>query len=242
MSNSNPPNSTPEAPSDAPPTSSNPLTLLSTLEPSKKYTLVFLVSVGATLLVTGASGGRLLKRAKKMSAEPVVTPISPSVATPVLPKIQLATARHPNSAKASSSLLSSSSATTTTTSRQSLIDLATSFPPIQPPTRSLLRQWSKDKGSDLSFWLPNSSLTASSEAAAAKADAYDKAQEGDDVEREYVDDGFNPAIYAAKAFGIASLITVGTFAAGIFGVMKYFGVSDVRALLHSTRRNGRIGD
>lgn len=239
MSNSNPPNSTPDAPSDAPPTSSNPLTLLSTLEPSKKYTLVFLVSVGATLLVTGASGGRLLKRAKKMSAEPVVTPISPSVATPVLPKIQLATARHHPSAKASSSLLSSSSATTAT-SRQSLIDLATSFPPIQPPTRSLLRQWSKDKGSDLSFWLPNSSLTASSEAAAAKADAYDKAQEGDDVEREYVDDGFNPAIYAAKAFGIASLITVGTFAAGIFGVMKYFGVSDVRALLPSTCCSGRI--
>ena len=159
-----------------------------------------------------------------MSAEPVI-PTTP--ATPVLPKIEIATTRNP---KPSSSILSSPASTTSSSSssRQSLLDLATSFPPIQPPTRSLLRQWSKDKGSDLSFWLPNSSLSASSEAAAAKADAYDKAQEGEDVERtEYVDDGFNPAVYAAKAFGIASLITIGTFAAGIFGVMKYFGVSDV---------------
>lgn len=115
-------------------------------------------------------------------------------------------------------------------SKQSLLDLATSFPPIEPPQRSLLRQWSQDKGADLSFWLPNASLLASSAEAAAKAEQYDKLQEGEDVEQPYVDDGFNPAVYAAKAFGIASLITIGTFAAGIFAVMKYFGVSDLESL------------
>lgn len=41
------------------------------------------------------------------------------------------------------------------------------------------------------------------------------------------DDGFNPAVFAAKAFGIATALTVSVFTVGIAGVMTWFGVKDV---------------
>lgn len=197
------------------PGSSSPLSKFTALDASKKYTLMFLMSVGATLLVTGASGGRLLKRARRAAAEPIPTPQpKPASIIPLVPTPR------PSAPSAVPPPVSSS--------RQSLLDLATSFPPIVTPQRSLLRQWSKDKGSDLSFWIPNSTLAESSALAAQAADAYDKFQSGDDqVEQNYVDDGFNPALYGAKAFGIATLITFSTFGAGIYAVMRYFGVSDV---------------
>lgn len=42
-----------------------------------------------------------------------------------------------------------------------------------------------------------------------------------------MDDGFNPAVFAAKAFAIATGITVGAFALAVGGVMSWFGVKDV---------------
>ena len=45
-----------------------------------------------------------------------------------------------------------------------------------------------------------------------------------------MDDGFNPAVFAAKAFAIATGITVGAFALAVGGVMSWFGVKDVSGL------------
>lgn len=49
-------------------------------------------------------------------------------------------------------------------------------------------------------------------------------------EKDYVDDGFNPAFFAAKAFGIATLITVSAFSAAVGGVMWWLGAEDVSSL------------
>lgn len=42
--------------------------------------------------------------------------------------------------------------------------------------------------------------------------------------------GFNPAIYAAKALGIATAITFSVFGVAVWGTMKWLGVEDVSFL------------
>jgi hypothetical protein len=226
--------------------STSPFTTLANLDPTKKYTLIFLLSVGTTLLVTGASGGRLLKRAQKMTAEPTTSPTlksslqlrstistAPLSALPIVPHASSSTssAHRQSSINASTSTLPSPR--TTRIPSIALLDLATSFPPLSSPHhRSLLRQWSKDKGSDLSFWLPNSTLLEESTAAALASEMYDKQGigYGDElnIKEDAVDDGFNPAVYGAKAFAIATALTFSIFGLAIGGVMKWYGVSDVR--------------
>jgi len=46
--------------------------------------------------------------------------------------------------------------------------------------------------------------------------------------------GFNPAIYAAKALGIATAITFSAFGIAIWGTMKWLGVDDVCFSFHSS--------
>jgi len=45
--------------------------------------------------------------------------------------------------------------------------------------------------------------------------------------------GFNPAIYAAKALGIATAITFSVFGVAVWGTMKWLGVEDVSLSLSS---------
>ena len=207
MSSSTAPDSaTPEATPAPAQTSSNPFTLLSSLDSSKKYTLVFLLSVGTTLLVTGESGGRLLKRANA----PAPVPPTPPAAAPSIPPLRAA--RPPSSL------------------------------PVPPSahqtkrTKPLLREWRTSTSSlsparDADYFLPNLTLLSRSAEFATELDAADRLhKDGEEEEGPYVDDGFNPAVFAAKAFAIATGITVGAFALAVGGVMSWFGVKDVSGL------------
>ncbi|GAA5853217.1 hypothetical protein JCM3766R1_000198 [Sporobolomyces carnicolor] len=213
-------------------------------EDQKKYTLVFLVSLGTTLLVTGRSGGSLLKRAKKSEAtarpRPPPPPPPPTpIPNPVQPLAQQrrrvevpdnsdvkpppTSFLHPNELSPFRSerrrgrrrLLPSFVATTTTTTTT--------------PTSA--------------YFLPNPFLTSESTRYAKELDRQDKlhedGREPEEPEGPVVDDGFNPAVYAAKALGIATVITFTSFGVGIFGLMKWLGVSDMDGLsLALTHRLG----
>jgi hypothetical protein len=205
-----------EAPTSPSPSSSNPLKLLSTLDPSKKYTLVFLVSVGTTLLLTGASGGRLLKRAKASTASPTPAPTpAPKAASAPLP------VPRPPPVSASSTL-----------------PPAPFFanPNSVNRPRSVLRSWRvaaspsplPATGAATAYFLPNATLLSASSSFATALDQADRLhKDGVEPEGEILDDGFNPAVFAAKAFAIATGLTVGAFAVAIGGVMAWLGVSDV---------------
>ncbi|GAA5843630.1 hypothetical protein JCM9279_000813 [Rhodotorula babjevae] len=219
-------------------------------EDQKKAATVFLVSVGVTLLVTGRSGGKLLKRAKAAegaapapaaaprpaapppppraprpaptpahvrpaptaAAEPVQPPVSTRLPTP--PPMSFL---HPNSLAAPKprrflpSFVSSSS--------------TTSSPGADTPFSIL-----SSRPSPSSYFLPNPALTAQSTAFAAQLDKLDKLHEDGEGPPPAIEDGFNPAVYAAKAFGIASAITFSVFGAGIWGVMKWLEVDDLEGL------------
>lgn len=212
----------------APRASSNPLTALSNLDSSKKCTappppssldapadpvlvpdtLIFLASVGTTLLVTGASGGRLLKRAKRVTATP--TP-APTASAPL---------------------------------HAAPLQSASAIPPAPVPalpslgrSKPLLKSWrhlsaSPDSSKSASYFLPNATLLSESNLLAAQIDAEDRlhkdgASKEEEDAVEFVDDGFNPAVFAAKAFAIASVITLTSFGLAIGGVMAYLGVKDV---------------
>lgn len=201
------------------------------MEPSKKYTLIFLVSVGTTLLLTGASGGRLLKRAKKVTATPLEGPTAPKP-TPVSLKpksqrpaaIPVPRAPSPPPIAPEGGLSSwSIAADPLHLSRPAPRGLLRSFR-VQPPSPpSALPQ----SPYSTSFFLPNSAILERSTAFAQKMDKEEREHKDGPERAEVEDDGFNPAIYAAKAFGIATVLTVSVFGAGIYGLMRYFGVEDV---------------
>ncbi|KAL8293631.1 hypothetical protein RQP46_000332 [Phenoliferia psychrophenolica] len=197
------------------PRSSNPLTALSNLDSSKKYTLIFLASVGTTLLVTGASGGRLLKRAKRVTAAPSPAPAA--------------------------------AAPSATPFHAPPIPSTSAIPPVPIPaipslgrSKPLLKSWrhlsaSPNSSSSPSYFLPNATLLSESNLLAQEIDAQDRlhkdgASQADQDAEEVVDDGFNPAVFAAKAFAIATAITVSSFGLAIGGVMAYYGVKDLESL------------
>lgn len=78
-----------------------------------------------------------------------------------------------------------------------------------------------------SYFLPNPQITSASKAFADEVERLDKLHENGTMEKQELPEGFNPALYAAKALGIATLITLGTFSAGVYGLMRWFGVDDV---------------
>ncbi|GAA5916267.1 hypothetical protein JCM5296_002635 [Sporobolomyces johnsonii] len=203
-------------------------------EDEKKYTAVFLVSLGTALLVTGRSGGSLLKRAKKAEASapaplnavltttrapppapPSRDPVVPSPAAPAPPTTALPTPPPP-------SFLHPDSLTPPKPRR--LLRLLVS-PSPQPSALS-------SRPAPSAYFLPNSHLASVSNAYATELDRLDKLHELGVVEEDkpVLEDGFNPAVFAAKAFAIATAITFSTFAVGIYGVMKWLGVSDMESL------------
>ncbi|GAA5915359.1 uncharacterized protein JCM6883_006809 [Sporobolomyces salmoneus] len=202
----------------------------------KKYTLVFLISLGTTLLVTGRSGGSLLKRAKKSeasapaSATPTVVPVkkpprSTIPSPPPLPQPESPTKPTSILSAPPSSFLNPNELAPNRRSKR-LLPSFTSSP------SSLLS--SRSPSSTSSYFLPNPYLTSASTAYATELDRLDKLHEdGSPLSPEpetMEDDGFNPAIYAAKALGYATLITFSTFGLGIWGVMKYLDVEDMEGL------------
>jgi len=203
----------------------SPTAKLSALDdPAKKYTLIFLVSVGTTLLLTGASGGRLLKRAKATTA-----PTPPSTPTPSASASARAPAP-PSSAPAPRPV--AAKLPSTYFSPQPPQSFPSPKPPhllktfrLSPSSPSSLRPTSAGSPSD--YFLPNATLLAHSNEFAEALDHADRLHKDGPEQPEAPDDGFNPAVFAAKAFAIATVLTVSTFAAGIGGLMYYLGADDV---------------
>ncbi|KAK4048285.1 hypothetical protein OIO90_005904 [Microbotryomycetes sp. JL221] len=241
------------------------LTKFKSMETSKKYTLVFLLSVGTTLLVTGASGSRLLKRAKQTEASSSSSSSSSLASTSRLSPSTVNPASVP-------------SMTTERRTRRQRNDAVAITPPLpipksimlqhklpQPPTPvfadplsikpkrrgSLLQSWkpqssipfessSSSSTTVTAYFLPNSTISNQSNEFAKALDESDKLHEHgiESIERQkqidnqpLVDeDDFNPAMYAMKAFVIATVITVSSFALGITGLMKFYEVQDFESL------------
>ncbi|GAA6005992.1 uncharacterized protein JCM10292_005639 [Rhodotorula paludigena] len=212
-------------------------------EDQKKAATVFLVSLGVTLLVTGRSGGKLLKRAKASEAA-APPPAPPKRAAPSRPPPTPAPAPPPAPASRAPPVQRSASAENESSSAlpapppSSFLHPNSLTPP--KPRRFLPSFVSSAPAAPLSvlssrpaassYFLPNPTLTAQSTAFATQLDKLDKLHEEGAEMPPPPDDGFNPAVYAMKALGIATLLTVGTFSAGVYGVMKWLGVDDLESL------------
>lgn len=238
--------------------------LWDSLSPSeqKKAVTVFLCSLGVTLLVTGRSGGKLLKRAKagEASAAPATTPanhvktrrraveaiprrpepapLPPAAVRPVR-AVETAQTTETDASRPTRkrpqpppvSILHPNSLTPPKPRRRLLASFI-SAPVSRDDQRVSVLPLSSRPPPPSSYFLPNPTLVATSNAFAQELDKLDKLHEdgADEPVAPAADDGFNPAVFAMKALGIATLLSVGTFAVGIYGVMRYLGVDDVRRL------------
>ncbi|GAA6043471.1 hypothetical protein JCM8097_000727 [Rhodosporidiobolus ruineniae] len=219
-----------------------------TPEQQKKATLIFLVSLGTTLLVTGRSGGKLLKRAKASegAAPPPRTPPTPAPATRALPpQPPRPTPPPPRPSPPPTTVKHDPVSLTLPQAPPASFLHPNSLTPPRP--RRLLPSFvaspsssSSDEPSILSsttrpppsaYFLPNPTLVSASTAYAKQLDRLDKLhEEGEADLPPPIEDGFNPAVYAMKALVIATALTVGTFGAGIYGLMKYLGADDLDTL------------
>lgn len=146
------------------------------LDSTKKYTLVFLVSLGTTLLVTGFSGGRLLKRAKQ-DATPAATAAAAGTArgaaadgaaakSEIAAKVKAATAANAAASTEKDGYTraferAQSQPSTSTAPTLQAPSISASLQPRRSRARrnSLLASWwTSAHGPDLSFWLSNPSL------------------------------------------------------------------------------------
>ncbi|GAA6062973.1 hypothetical protein JCM10212_005732 [Sporobolomyces blumeae] len=221
-------------------------------EDQKKYTLVFLVSLGTTLLVTGRSGGSLLKRAKNSEAS------APGPAVSHTPQVESSRRRAPPPPPRAPAVapLASTKRTRSVRHRTSDAPPLPEAPPasflhpdlLHPPSsprRRLLPSFVStprpasvaERPSPSAYFLPNSTLTSHSTAYASELDRADKLHEEGDkpgpTEAELDElrkEGFNPAVFAMKALGIATALTFSAFGVGVYGVMRWFGVSDLEGL------------
>lgn len=216
----------------------------------KKAVTVFLCSLGVTLLVTGRSGGKLLKRTKAADVPPSAAPSAapkapapppppapprpaPTVGTPAVQTVQESPApKHASSRRPRpppASFLHPDALTAPKPRR--LLPYFFSLPAASTDPISVLPPSSRPPAPS-SYFLPNPTLVERSTAFADELDRADKLHEDGELPSEpaaeAADDGFNPAVYAMKALVIATCLSVGSFAAGIYGLMRYLGVDDVR--------------
>ncbi|TKA58121.1 hypothetical protein B0A53_00523 [Rhodotorula sp. CCFEE 5036] len=243
--------------SSEPPAQKKPAGLWDSLSPSeqKKAITVFLCSLGVTLLITGRSGGKLLKRAKatetsSATAETVATtsaarlrsaarppppppPPAPTASTSASASAIPPTAPTPPPRPQAPpiSFLHPNALTPPSHSRPRRRLLPSFILPSSSPSPSILPPSSRRSAAPSSYFLPNPTIIARSTAFADELDKYDKLHEdGVPLPPPTEDDGFNPAWFAFKALAIATALSVGTFAAGIYGLMRYLGVDDVESL------------
>ncbi|GAA5999685.1 hypothetical protein JCM10207_005868 [Rhodosporidiobolus poonsookiae] len=209
-----------------------------TPEQERKFALVFLTSLGVTLLLTGRSGGKLLKRAKQSEGSAAAAaPLAPApVARSAAPPPPRPTHPPPRAPPVEVQLPPVST------------QLPTPPPPsflhpnsLTPPKpRRLLPSFVSSSSSisvlpsrpaPSAYFLPNPTLLAASTSFAERLDRLDKLhEEGSADLPPPIEDGFNPAVYAMKALGIATALTFGTFAAGVWGLMRYLEVDDLESL------------
>ncbi|GAA5862914.1 hypothetical protein JCM8547_003619 [Rhodosporidiobolus lusitaniae] len=222
-----------------------------TPEQQKKATLIFLVSLGTTLLITGRSGGKLLKRAKasegsaaapagltRATAQAVPTTTTaarPAPPPPSLPRVPPSTApetvkQPPISLKLPpappSSFLHPNSLTPPKPRRLLQSFVASSPASSSPDGVSIL----SSRPAPSAYFLPNPTLLSQSTAYASQLDKLDKLHEEGEEQPQAPEDGFNPALYAMKALGIATAITFSSFGLGIYGLMRYFEAEDLDSL------------
>ncbi|BGP02489.1 hypothetical protein RTBOTA2_003808 [Rhodotorula toruloides] len=220
-----------------------------TPQEQKKAITIFLCSLGITLLITGRSGGKMLKKAQAGEAGPVgqvqkaaqagkATQATPTPLPPRQPPLSVRSRLTPAEEAASSpqpvplpsSVLHPDSLVPPKPTR-----LLRSFVAPSPPDAPVSVLPSRPPAS--SYFLPNPQITSASKAFADEVERLDKLHENGTMEKQELPEGFNPALYAAKALGIATLITLGTFSAGVYGLMRWFGVDDLEMLAIGVRQN-----
>lgn len=172
----------------------------------KKATLIFLGSIGVTLLLTGATGSRMIKK------PPSVTPRSPSTTTlnPAGPSTSKSAASAPPFA-----FVKRIPGTSTPPRRSSsrLRQLFQTSPAPISPLNFVANEhvpWKKE--------LPTPILVG------AMVDAEEAA-----IPEPAPEDKANALLDAIKAFALATTITVGSAAAGVYFLSRYLGADDVRA-------------
>ncbi|SCZ87981.1 BZ3500_MvSof-1268-A1-R1_Chr2-1g04107 [Microbotryum saponariae] len=233
--------------------SKSPFAKLSSLDPSKKYTLVFLVSVGTTLLITGASGGRLLKKVKMPpTADPMAsarssatassavasTSKAPIAAAPpparAVKKGLLARVLKPTPAASTSTPLSASQIEPLVIPPRQLFADPLSFPSSSSSRGRfrILRSWSSNRNDPTAYFLPNSFISSQSIIFSNNVDLEDRLHnDGGTLDEPFKGElGFNPALDAFKALAIATAITLSLFSAGIYGLLKWYKVDDLKSL------------
>ncbi|BGP25121.1 hypothetical protein Rt10032_c09g4059 [Rhodotorula toruloides] len=218
-----------------------------TPQEQKKAITIFLCSLGITLLVTGRSSEKLLKKARAGEVGSIgdvqkaaqASKVAEATPNPILPRQPILSSRL-QSALADAAALSSQPASPPS----SFLHPNSLVPPKQP---RLLRSFVAPSPPDTpisvlpslppasSYFLPNPQITSASKAFADEVDRLDKLHEDGTVEEQELPEGFNPALYAAKALGIATLITMGTFSAGVYVLMRWFGVDDLEMLAIGVR-------
>ncbi|BGP16740.1 hypothetical protein JCM10213_009157 [Rhodosporidiobolus nylandii] len=201
-----------------------------TPEQEKKALVVVMSAVGTALLLSGRTGSMALKRAKASegsaaaaAAAPPPPPPAKTRPTPPPPTAPKQVLHSPTTAELprapSPSFLNPNALTPPKPRRllPSFVNLDTPSQLAKPPSSA--------------YFLPNPTLLSQSTAFASQLDKLDKLHEEGSAEAPpVIEDGFNPAIYAAKALGIATAITFSAFGLGIFGLMQYLGVDDLEGL------------
>lgn len=206
----------------------------------KKAITIFLCSLGITLLVTGRSGGKMMKSARAGQAEAAVevqkvaqAGKAADAATAPLPPRQPSPPTRSRPESAGDAAIPA---------QPTLLPSSYLYPDslVPPKQTRLLRSFVSPSSPDTpvsvlpsrlpasSYFLPNPQISSASKAFSDEVDRLDKLHEFGTLEQaQELPEAFNPALYAMKALGIATIITLGTFSAGVYGLMRWIGVDDV---------------
>lgn len=197
---------------------------------SKKATLIMLASLGVTLLVTGATGSRMLKTGKvplasAKAAAPVSVPSSttlkPSSATgSSLASGSTTTAKHRSSSKLRDLFVSSSSSSSSDSAQQGGLDfIANRYSgPSTFTKQAITRQ----------IPIPNQSGAVSSSPSSAIKDSTAPSHPGSpDVQSDNSDPTMDALLDAIKAFGIATVLVFGGSTVLVGSLAWKWGSKDV---------------
>jgi hypothetical protein len=198
-------------------TTGKPVEDLPKVDWHKKATLIFLGSVGVTLLLTGATGSRMMK--KPPTAAPHATTIPPRV---------VAAKTSPSTSSQLPLAFIKRIPGTSAPPRKSSSRLRHLFQTSPAPVTTSLdfvanqhAPWKKE--------LPKPNLLGS------MVDTEDAS-----IPEPAPEDKVNALLDAVKAFTLATTITVGSSAAGVFFLSQYLGATDVSlASLTLIEHNGR---
>ncbi|KAK9900035.1 hypothetical protein P389DRAFT_7000 [Cystobasidium minutum MCA 4210] len=187
----------------------------------KKATLVFLASVGVTLLLTGATGSRMIKK------PPTVTPSSAQSS----PKASLRPARvaaTPHASTSSSGPLAfvkNIPGASGLPPRRTSSRLRALFQSTPTPATISSLDFMSNQHSALAKELPKPNILGGGLVDPEEANIPEPAPE----------DKVNALLDAIKAFTLATTITLGTTGAGIYLLSRYLGANDIPTFMHELR-------